>query len=89
MKETDLLAQLEELARKLSVVVRYENIESEECFTSGGMCRIVNDNVIIINSKLSRQEKIYTIARSLKQFDLNKMYLRPALRSFFEDIIGL
>ena len=85
MNETDLLAQLEELARKLSVAVRYEHIESEEAFTPGGICRIMDANVIIIDSRLSRQEKVYTLARSLKQFDLNKIYLRPALREFLKD----
>jgi hypothetical protein len=78
------LSQLEELAHTLGIQVRYEKIMEEELSSIGGLCRVRGEWVIIINSKAAINEKIHTLAKSLKNFDLSSIYVRPALRELLE-----
>jgi hypothetical protein len=78
------LTQLEELAYTLGIQVRYEKIVEDELSSTGGLCRVKGEWVIIINSKAAINEKIHTLVKSLKNFDLNDIYMRPALRELLE-----
>ncbi|MGV8056729.1 MAG: hypothetical protein AB2L12_01645 [Smithellaceae bacterium] len=40
MDDEALLANLQELAEKLEIPVRNENIDLEEAFSVGGLCRV-------------------------------------------------
>jgi hypothetical protein len=86
LDERRLLDQLEELAHDLSIPVRYEAITGEEVFTTGGLCRIKDEYVIIIESRAPTEEKVRALARALKHFDLSQVYLKPALREFLESL---
>ena len=76
----NILTQLEELANSLELKVRYEQLKREGAFFPGGLCRVKGENLIIINSKASMEEKIETLAGALSSFDLARIYIRPALR---------
>jgi hypothetical protein len=82
MDETALLAQLEEIAHRLSIKIRYETIKKGDFVTTGGLCRINAEHVLIINSRASAHTKVRTIAEALNRFDLTHMYIKPALREF-------
>ena len=84
MNETAALDHLETLAHNLGIEIRYENLEGEATFSPGGICRIRNKLVIIVNRKAGPRDKIHTLARALKRFDLSQVYIRPALREFLE-----
>ena len=84
MDNTVLLGHLEELAYALGIKVRYEKLEGDLAFTSGGLCRIRNEPVFIINVDATTEEKVRTFARALRRFDLSQIYLKPALRDFLE-----
>ena len=84
LDESILLSHLEKLAHELSIPVRYEPIRGEEISSPGGLCRIKGKYLIIIDTTVSIREKIHTLARALKQFDLSQVYLKPALREFLE-----
>ena len=86
LDERTLVDELEKLAHRLSLPVRYEPIESEETFSSGGLCRIKGKEVIIINSRATPKEKSRALGRALKDFDLSQVYLKPALREFLESL---
>jgi hypothetical protein len=86
LDERTLLGQLERLAQELSIPVRYEPITGEEVFTTGGLCRIKDEYVIIIETRAPAEEKIHALARALKYFDLSQIYLKPALREFLESL---
>jgi hypothetical protein len=75
---------LETLAHNLGVQIRYENLEGETAISPGGICRIRNKRVIIVNRKASPRDKVNTLARALRRFDLSQVYIRPALRDFLE-----
>ena len=85
MDETAVLGHLEALAHTLGIQIRYECLESETAFSSGGLCRIRDKQVIIVNTRATAGEKAKTLVRALKCFDVSNVYLRPALRDLFEE----
>ena len=86
MDETVVLGHLEALAHTLGIQIRYEYIEIETAFPSGGLCRIRGKQVIIVNTKATVGEKVQTFTRALRRFDLSNIYLKPALRDLLEEM---
>ncbi len=86
MDNTAIMSLLEELANTLGIQIRYEHLEGESTFSSGGLCRIMNKDIIIVNSMATTKEKVQTLAKALRRFDLSQIYLKPALRDFLENI---
>ena len=88
MDEAALLVLLEELACGLGIEVRYESMDREAAFSSGGLCRIRGKPAIIVNRKAASQEKIKILALALNRMDLGQVYMKPALREFLEKMAG-
>ncbi|MEN6318391.1 MAG: hypothetical protein ABFD82_06505 [Syntrophaceae bacterium] len=86
MDDHTALSQLEGLAYQLGIHVRYEKIGEEDVKSAGGLCLVKGTHVIIINSKATTKDKIQTLAKALRNFDLNDVYIRPALRDLLEKI---
>ena len=84
MNEEVLLNQLEELAEKLGILVRDENINIEELSSTGGLCRVEEKYVLILNSKVTVTEKIQVMIKALQQFDLSDFYIKPVIRELLE-----
>ena len=84
MNEEVLLNQLIELAEKLGISVREENMEMEELSSAGGLCRIARRYILILNSRASVKEKNQVMIKALQQFDLTEIYLKPAIRELLE-----
>ena len=84
MNEEVLLNQLEELAGKLGILVRDENINIEESSSTGGLCRIERKHVLILNSKATVKEKNQVMIKALQQFDLSDIYIKPIIRELLE-----
>jgi len=83
-KDQKLLEQLEELSQRLNLKVRYEQIRKESRFYPGGLCRVKDEDIIIINSKAPLEDKINTFVKALKTFDLSNIFVYPALRDLFK-----
>ncbi len=84
MNDHALLEQLEELAERLSVTVRYENIAREDAYGRGGLCRVKGEYLLFVYSRATLREKIRIISGSLRKFDLGGMYVLPALRELLD-----
>ena len=84
MNEEVLLNQLEELAEKLGILVRDENINIEESSSTGGLCRIEGKYVLILNSKVTVKEKNQVMIKALQQCDLSDIYIKPVIRELLE-----
>ncbi len=84
MHEEILLIQLEELADKLGISVRDENINIEESSTNGGLCRVDGRYVLILHSRATVKEKIQVMIKALQQFDMSDIYVKPAIRELLE-----
>lgn len=82
--EQALLNQLEELAYRIGIGVRYENLDVEESSGTGGFCRVKGKPVVIIHSRASAEEKIRLLAETLRQFPTGHLYVKPAVRRILE-----
>ena len=83
MDDHTALSLLEELADKLSILIRHEIIK-DELTGPGGLCRIDGKFILIINSEVTATEKIRIMTEALRRFDLGDIYVRPALRELLE-----
>jgi hypothetical protein len=67
MKPKEMLAELESAAQSLDVKVSYEAIASS--IMRGGLCKVKGQYRVIIDKRLSPEERANTLAESLARFD--------------------
>lgn len=79
-KTAKLLEELEELATKLDIKLRYEVTKAR-----GGLCSVDGQMMFILDRKASKEYKLLMLARALKEFDLSEMYISPKLREFLDE----
>jgi hypothetical protein len=86
MDEQFIIDQLEELAKRFGIQIRYEPIKQDEDLVKivGGLCLLRGEYVLIIDSKAAMGDKIRTFAEALRHFDLDQIYLKPALRELLD-----
>jgi hypothetical protein len=70
------LADLESIAKALSIKVTYEDLKTSK----GGSCRVMETRRIIINKHLQTNEKINLLARELAAFDLTGLDIPEKVR---------
>ena len=88
MDEITAVEEFEKLAENLGIQIRYEPIRQDEDFVRvvGGLCLLRGKYVVIIDSKAAMGEKIRTLAEALAHFDLDQIYIKPALRELLERV---
>jgi hypothetical protein len=79
MRETELVEALEDLARKLSIRVRRESFRGD-----GGLCRLGDQQWIILNRARMPGEQVQILAESLASVDLDGVYVPPQVRDLIE-----
>lgn len=79
MNSQEMLEQLEGLAERMSIRVRYE-----KCRSRGGLCRVKQEQIIIVRKDLTVPEKVEIFSRALCRFPLEDYYLMPEVRSYLE-----
>lgn len=84
MDDEGLLNQLEELAGKLGIEIRYGNIGGDESRRTGGLCRFNGKYVLIMHSRLTAKEKIGVIIKTLKGFEMGDIYVMPVIRELLD-----
>ncbi len=85
MDDDTALIQLEDLAHKLGVRIRYvKKSEEEEFEITGGFCRLKGEGMIILPSGATVKNKIKILVDCLRDYDLDPVYIRPALRAMLE-----
>ena len=84
MDDGVLLNQLEELAGKLKIEIRYGIIPGEDPHRSGGLCRVNGQYVLIMHSRSTVKEKIRFIIKTLKGFDMGDVYVIPVIRELLD-----
>ena len=70
------LADLENIAKALSIKVSYDDLK----MSNGGSCRVMETRRIIINKRLQNSEKINLLARELGGFDLSGLDIPENVR---------
>ena len=88
MDEKTTLEQLEELAERFGIEIRYDaiDLDEESIYVTGGLCELRGVSLIIINSRLTMKERIRTLAKALRHFDLDQVYIRPAIRELLDEV---
>jgi len=82
--DNKILEQLEELANSLEIPVRYEQIKKESSFFPGGLCKVKGEDILIINSMATVEDKIQILVKAVTSFDISQVYMRPVLREFLD-----
>ena len=82
MDDNKIMEQLEELANSLEIPVRYEQIKKESSFFPGGLCKVKGEDILIINSMATVEDKIQILVKAVTSFDISQVYMRPVLREF-------
>lgn len=73
--------EFELLAARLGYTVRYEKGDFK-----GDMCRINDDNVIIINKLIPFNHQNYAFSRIFADEDLSQLSILPVLRSMIDEV---
>lgn len=79
-----LLSRLEGVAAQLNIPVRYATLATEELPGRGGLCVLRGQRRIIIEQSLGCREKARLLSTGLAQFDLEGVFLLPAVREAIE-----
>lgn len=82
MKPKDMLAELEGAARSLDVKVSYESIAST--IMRGGLCKVKGQYRVIIDKRLTSEERVNTLAESLARFAWHAFEMAGDTRSLLQ-----
>jgi len=80
MTQDQLLRELEELAEKCGISVRFEKGDFD-----GGYCVLKEERIIVINKRLAPAKRTSILAQALAEVGIEEIYLKPAVREFIED----
>ncbi|VVB65308.1 Uncharacterised protein [uncultured archaeon] len=88
MDQDVIIDQLEELAERFDIQIRYEPIKQDEDLVKivGGLCLLRGQYVLIIDSRAAMIDKINTFAEALRHFDLGRIYIKPVIRELLDKV---
>ena len=84
MNDASLLQHMEDIAHRLGIELRYENLGANGLRCEGGYCRAVGKQMILINRKDSRRHKIRILAQALNKANLEGVFVPPRVREIIE-----
>ena len=79
MKKEKLYSEFEELGQRLGVKI----IKGKGNFT-GGICTVKDQTVIVVNKMKPIEHRLKILATSFLEYNLDDIYMIPALRAFIE-----
>ncbi len=85
MEENRLLQELEEIAEKLSIAVRYDDLMGVDFKIRGGLCKLRGKPIIIMDRRTPLGERVDLLVGALRQFDLSSVFIRPYIRSIIAE----
>lgn len=80
--DASLLRNLEDLASRLEIKIRYENLADDELTIQSGGCKVLGRHLIIMDPRSSIGERARVLARELGKYNLEDIYVLPRLREF-------
>jgi hypothetical protein len=84
MKPEQTYQELRDLAEKLGVIVSEQNLRSTGIKVKSGLCKVKGKNFIIMDKKLSLQDKNEVLASCLSKLPHEAIFMVPALRDFLD-----
>ena len=80
MKSEQIIGELERLARRMGIDVRYEKMGK----LRGGLCRVEDKLILFINKSLTPQSQIEVFVEELKNQDWRQHFVVPEVRKLLE-----
>jgi hypothetical protein len=83
-KAVQLLESMEDLADRAGIEVRYDALKSGPVRATSGNCEFNGKPLIVIDRSMQGQARAFALARELAAFDLEGVFLQPAVRDFID-----
>ena len=80
MNETAILEALEALAERLSIDLRYAELEGK-----GGLCKYGGQYHLILSKSLPTKDRIDVLTQELARFPLDDLFVTPKIREMVEE----
>jgi hypothetical protein len=80
MSPAELRSQLETVARRLGVRVRFEPFQSG-VFRRGGLCKVRGETRIVVDAGASVVEQVATLEDALRKLDIEAIFVPPLVRA--------
>ncbi|MFZ2039864.1 MAG: hypothetical protein WAV08_04160 [Desulfobacterales bacterium] len=84
MKPEELYQHLKDLAEKLGISVREQNLRHSGLRVRSGFCKVKGRPMYIMSKHLNVQRKNEKLAGCLNRFPHEGLYLMPAVREFLQ-----
>ena len=78
-----MLAELQKLANRAGVVVRFEAFDAKSA-KRGGLCKVNGAPLVVVDARLTVLEKIGILSEALAALDVEAMFVPPVLRARIE-----
>ncbi|MFH1139618.1 MAG: hypothetical protein V1816_26365 [Pseudomonadota bacterium] len=88
MTPREILKDLEDLAVRLGVTIRYERLSDGETEVGSGLFSHKGKKSLLIDQALDIEGRVGVCLREFKLLDLSDVYIKPYLRSLLDDSRG-
>jgi len=78
------LQDLKSVAEKLAIEIEIVNLNNQEFQMQSGYCKMNGKDLILLDKNISLQEQSEILLQTLKNFDLEDIYVAPWIREFIE-----
>ena len=84
MEALSRLEDMKEAAARLSIEIVTENLFDQEISIQSGYCKVKGKDMIILDEQLTPEEQVEVILNTLRQFNLETIYLPSWIRESIE-----
>ncbi len=78
------LQDLKSVAEKLAIEIEVVNLNNQEFQMQSGYCKMNGKDLILLDKNISLQEQSEILLQTLKNFDLEDIYVASWIREFIE-----
>lgn len=78
------IEDLKNVAEKLAIEIEITSLNDQEFQIQSGYCKMNGKDLILLDKNLSLQEQAEVILRTLKNFDLENIYVASWIREHLE-----
>lgn len=78
------LQDLKSVAEKLAIEIEIVNLNNQEFQIRSGYCKMNGKDLILLDKNISLQEQSEILLQTLKNFDLEDIYVASWIREFIE-----
>ena len=78
------LQDLKSVAEKLAIEIEIVNLNNQEFQMQSGYCKMNGKDMILLDKNISPQEQSEILLQTLKNFDLEDIYVASWIREFIE-----